>query len=411
MALITEPSASESEASESEEGEIKSDADMEENEQESGAEKEPVEKISSRNKENDTEDNIFSELTTLPQDGGDDGEKVNDGQPSQEAKIKKSKPAEKDEPPSADEEEEQVKKSTRAPTKSLVPDTDDDEMDVDEEQGKSTKKRKASVNESDLEVVLDSSAKSPHSLSKSASKKQAKGRDTSPCPAPKKLSSASSLPPCQNKAKVSTLKKTTVEGSDEDSDDESSNSTPLSKKISTQKAKSPSKPAKSSPEKTCKPTPKAKMVLPSPVFSDSDKEEQEKAPKKAPVKVRTEPATPKPSTPKKATAASPCKTVQSKKDKAEDSNDEDGDSKKIKGNGASPRKGPVVWTKKEEESIGKAYLDAILAVTPGEIKSRLELVWQGDKSQSKTSQDISSHIRKWKKSLQSATEAPTDSFF
>lgn len=67
--------------------------------------------------------------------------------------------------------------------------------------------------------------------------------------------------------------------------------------------------------------------------------------------------------------------------------------------GTSPRKATVTWSRNEENCIGQIYLEAISNLQPNHFKQKLEEIWESECIPSKTSNEISNHLRKWKKAF------------
>ena len=150
-------------------------------------------------------------------------------------------------------------------------------------------------------------------------------------------------------------------------------------------------PGKGSPKKarTTAATPRKKPAAPTCDRSSSEYQEEDES----------EEGETKPVTPKKA-QASPRKKPSNRKTKCGDETDDGFHSGNEKVHAPSPRKKAVVWSQEEEDAIGEVFVEAHAALLPSRFRERLEAVWRERGMQAKTSQDIVSHLRKWKKAAQ-----------
>lgn len=160
-------------------------------------------------------------------------------------------------------------------------------------------------------------------------------------------------------------------------------------------------PGKGSPKnaRTAAAAPRKKAAVPTCDRSSSEYQEEDGS---------EERGKPKPVTPKKA-QASPRKKPSSRKTKCGDESDDGFHSDSGKANAPSTRKKAVVWSQEEEDAIGEVFVEAHAALQPSQFRERLEELWRRAGVQAKTSQDIASHLRKWKKAAQAFPSTVTSS--
>lgn len=253
------------------------------------------------------------------------------------------------------------------------------------------KSRKKAVSESsdeeeEEEVVPDAKKLLPPTKAK-ASKPVAGKKDK----ATGAISKAAKTVPTKRKAPSTETSESEAEASEAES---------VVPKKTTTKATTTSK-AKATPVKKASPAPrksaaKPKVKAETKSASESDEEGEHVTPKN-----------------KKGDKASTRKTIVKAKAKTEpkdssESEEEEDTKPKTKktkkGDEATPRKKPIVWTRVEEEAIGKVYTEAMMAVVAGHIKPDLEKVWKQEGISSKSSLDINNHLQKWRKTYKAATD-------